>query len=132
VNIEPRILVVDHLRHWRRGAAQELCNAGFRVSTSDQYAVPKGPEGLGLVCLGCARPGREEEAFVTALVKAGIPVVVAASRMTAEESRHLFLAGALDANLRPMVPGDLARTCRAAFRSLERRRDPTRVAAAFV
>ena len=106
--VSPSIWIVDRLDYWRSFAAETLERGGFAVETYAHYdELPcrsEGPAHPDLVVLGCACSRADERLLVEAIVRRGWPVLILSSRLSCEDLRLLFLAGATDVFPRPDSP----------------------------
>lgn len=96
-----RILIVDRQDYWRELSAQALAQKGYFVRVLSDYDYSPGSAYFDgkppdLVILGCARIGREEQAFIKKVMDDRCRLVVLSTLLPWGDMRSLFLAGAND------------------------------------
>lgn len=118
------IWVFDHATHWRSEIVDRLTREGFDVESRSAYELPTTmPERPSMVVLGCAKPGKAERRLLKELVDRDIPVSIYANRLSNNDARELFHAGASDVGHRSDSSESLAQYIIKTIQSVGRRRD---------
>lgn len=116
-----RVWLIDKDEPWRAEAERALHRSGYMVDSGDDLLALPAFGKPDLVILSCLRPGEREAQVLHHFVEQSVPVMVLASRISQNEIRNLFHAGATDASTRPGSWEKLQQLVRHSLETLFRR-----------